>query len=97
MPCFPIENLRCDIIWCATDCVFFLSIEFQFRSKTEVPEFDFHFLIEEQVSQLEISVNYMMTMQVFQSDDNLLHVTLNFKFCESFPSLEELIQRVVSA
>lgn len=42
-------------------------------------------------------MNNSVTMEVFESDNNLQYVTLNLKFGKAFPTFKELVERMVRA
>lgn len=44
------EDFWSNVVWCAANRVFFLSVEFEFCSETKVTEFNFHFIVEEEVT-----------------------------------------------
>ena len=62
MTLFAFEDFRCDIIRSSTDCSFALSIEFKFGCKTEVTNLDLHLVVQEQITELEISMNDTVAM-----------------------------------
>lgn len=90
-----IKNFWSDIIGCTTNSSLFFSIEFKFSSKTKISKFNFHFIIQEKISEFKISMNDSVGMEVFEWVDNLDNVTLDLEFHKSFSSLDEFIECLV--
>ena len=95
MTLFSFQYFWCNIIRGSADCSFSLSVELQFSGETEITNLDLHLVVEEQVTELQISVDDTMTVQVFNTGTDLINVALNFKFVQSFPSSEQLVQRMI--
>ena len=64
VPLLALEDFGGDIVGRTTNGTLPLPIEFEFGCQTEVTYFDFHFIVKEEVSQLEISVDDSMRVQV---------------------------------
>lgn len=92
-----VKNLRRNVVRCSTNCVFLLSIEFQFSCKTKITKFDFHFFVEEEIAKFKISVDHFVTVQVFECDNDLNDVALHFEFRETLSALDEFIESIVRA
>ena len=95
MPLFAFQHFRRDVVWSSADCSFSLSVELQFSGETEITNLDLHLVVQEQVTELQISVNDTVAVQVFNSGADLINVALDFKFVQSLPSPKQLIQRLV--
>lgn len=92
---FSLKNFRRNIIWSTANCFLFFLIVLQSGGKTKVTKFDFHVFIEEEITQLEISVNDFINMKVFKRTNNLNQVILNFHLSQSFSSFDKFIQSVI--
>ena len=97
MTLFPFQDLWCNIVGCSTDCSFALTVKLELGCKTEVADFDFHLVVEEQITELEISVDHSVTVKVLDSGADLVHVALDLQFMESLPSSEQLVERLILA
>ena len=91
------KNFWSDVVWCTTDCPFALAIELKLRRKTEVTNFHFHLVIEEQVSQLKISVDNTMRMEVLDSRADLGDIALDLKLMQPLAPPKEFVQTLILA
>lgn len=87
MSALALQNLWRDVVRCATNGALFLSVVVQLGSQAEIAKFDLHLVVKEQVTQLQVSVDDPVRMEVLESMDDLQSVALNFQFMESFASL----------
>ena len=95
MTLFAFKNFWRDVIRCSTDCSLPLSVELKFGSQTEITNLDLHLVVEEQVAELQISVDDTVTVQVLHDRAELVHVALDLKFVKSLPSSQKLVQLLV--
>jgi hypothetical protein len=58
------EDFRCDVIRRTAYGSLALAIELKFSSKAKITDFDFHLVVQEEVTQLEIPMDNSMGMQV---------------------------------
>jgi hypothetical protein len=61
----------------------------QFSTESKIPNFHLHFAIKEHITQLHISVNDSLLMQVLQSIDKLQQIALRFELGDSDSRPEE--------
>jgi hypothetical protein len=92
MTLLPFQNLGSNIVRSTTNGSLALAVELQFGCKTEIPDLDFHLVVKEEISKLEISVDDSMAVKVFDSCANLVDVALYFKLVKAFASSEQFIQ-----
>lgn len=71
------KDLRSDVIRCSTDCSFPLTVEFELRGESEISDFDFHLIVEEQVTELEISMDDSVRVEILNCITDLDDITLN--------------------
>lgn len=71
-----VENLRCDIIWSAAECLLALAVEGQLCCEAKVADLDGHVGSEEKVCELQVAVNDVVGMQVFYSRYSLQQVSI---------------------
>lgn len=91
------EDLRCDIVGSTANRALPLTVELELGSETEITYFDFHLVVKEQVTELQISMDDAMTVEVLDGSADLVDVALDFEFVESLTSTQELIQRLILA
>ena len=86
MTLFAFKNFWCDVVGSSTDCSLPLSVELKLGSQTEVTNLDLHLVVEEQVAELEISVDDTVAVQVLDGCADLIDVALDLKFVQSLSS-----------
>ena len=79
MALFAFQYFWCDVVRSSADCSFSLSVKLQFSGETEITNLDLHLVVEEQVTELQISVNDTVAVQVLDSSADLINVALNFE------------------
>ena len=89
---FTFKNFWSNIVGSTTNCTLAFTIKLKFGSETEISDLDLHFVVQEQVSKLEISMDDSVTVQVFDGGANLVYIALNFEFMEPLSSPEQFIQ-----
>ena len=94
---FAFKHLGRDVIRRSTDCALLLAVEIELGGQAEVAQLDLHLVVEEQVAQLQISMDDSVLVQVLQSMDNLSRVALHFKFMQALSSFQKLIHALVLA
>lgn len=94
MTLFAFKNLGCDIIWGTTNRPFSLSVKFELGCETKISNFDFHLVVEEKISKLEISMDDSMRVKVFYGITNLNDIALDFQFVKSLSSPKEFVKRL---
>lgn len=97
MTLFLFKHLRCNIVRRPTDSPPLLIIELKFGGKSEIARLDLHLLGEEEVSQLEITVDHPVLVHVLDCLQDLLSVALHFQFGKSLTPLDLLVQSRVTA
>lgn len=70
-------------------------MSFQVSGQPKISNFDLHFIVEEDIAQLDIPVEYVHFMQILNAVDNLSQIILGLELCYPNPPLEELLQRVI--
>jgi hypothetical protein len=61
----------------------FLSIELKFGGKTKITYLDFHLVVEEEITEFEISVNDSMGMKILYGVADLDDIALDLQLVES--------------
>jgi len=73
------KNLRRDIVRGAANCALALSVELKLGRQTKITYFDLHLVIEEQVTEFEITMDHTMRMQVLDCSTDLIYIALHFE------------------
>ena len=90
-----LEDFGGDVVGGAADGFLLLAFKFQSRSQPEVAQLDLHFIVQEQVSELEVSVNDAVGDEVLKTLNNLDQVALDFQFGETFTSFKQFVEGLV--
>lgn len=70
------KDLRSDVIRSSTDCSFPLAVEFELCGESEISDFDFHLIVEEQVTELKISMDDSVRVEVLNGITDLDDIAL---------------------
>lgn len=95
MSLLSLKNFWCNIVWRTADCSLPLSIEFKLSSQTEISNLHFHFVIEEKITKLEISMDDSMTVEILYGCTKLVDIALDFQFMKTLPPSQKLIERLI--
>ena len=94
---FTFQHFGRNIVRGTTDGTLALTIELEFRCQTEITDLHLHFVVEEEVSKLQISVDDAMTVEVLDSRADLVDVALNLELVQSLTPTQKLVERLVLA
>lgn len=86
MALLSLQNFRSNVIWSSTNSSLSLAIELKFGCESEISDLYFHLVVEEQVSELEISVDDSMGVEVLHSITDLDDIALDLKLVQSLSS-----------
>ena len=90
-----LEHLGSDVVGSTANGTLPLSIELKLGGETKITDLDLHLVVEEQITELQISVNDAMTVQILDSGTDLVNVALNLELVKALSATEQLIQRLV--
>jgi len=91
------EHFRSDIVWRTTNGPLLLSIKIELGGETEVSQLDLHLIVEEQVAELQVSVDHAVGVQVLERVDHLLGVALDLELVQALATLQKLVHTLVLA
>ena len=97
MTLLSLENFWCDIVWSTTNGSLSLSIELKLGCQTKITDLDLHLVIKEQITQLEISMNDSVGVQILNGITNLNNIALNLEFMQSSSPPQKFIQGLTLA
>ena len=89
------EDLGGDVVWSPTQGLLPFSVEVNFGGQTKISYLAFHVVIEEDVSQLEVSVDDLVVVQVEDSSQNVIHEVSGLRLSDCLPPLVKLHQAPV--
>lgn len=90
-----LQYLRCNIIWSTTNSLLDLTLRFYSRRETKVTNLRLHLIIDENVTQLKVSVNDSLLVDINQRLDNLAYVHSRLMLSESLPPLNQILKGVI--
>lgn len=91
------QYLRCDVVRRAAYGLLHIALCLYLGGQAKIAYFCIHLIIDEHISQFQISVDDALTVYVYQSFDYLTNVYSGLKLSQSLPSLRQILQRVISA
>lgn len=103
MTIFAFKDLRCDVVGCSTDRPLPIAIKLELGSQTKVTDLDLHFVIDEQVAELEtgvkdlLSVNDFVGVHVLEGGHHLNAVGLDLQLVQPLASSQDLVEGLVGA
>lgn len=77
-----------------SDLHLFLSLIFNFCCETKVRNFDIHIIIKKHIAEFEISMNYVVTVDVFGAFHQLPHEVSNLRLRQGLAMLQHVHQRL---
>ena len=87
-----LEHLRSDIVGSTANGALSLTIELKLGGETEIADLDLHLVVEEEVTQLQISMDDAMTVKVLHSGADLVDIALDFELVQSLTSAQKLVK-----
>ena len=91
------KHLRSDVVGSTANSSLALAIELKLRCETEVTYLDLHLIVEEQVTELEITMDDAMRVEILQSINHLLSVAFDLQLVESLSALQQFIHALILA
>ena len=88
-----LQHLGSNIVRSTANGSLALAVELELRSKTEVTYLDLHLVVEEQVTQLKVTMDDSVTVQVLDGIANLDNVALHLELVQSLSSSQKLVER----
>lgn len=85
VPLICINNLWGHTIRSPAKWSFYLTMELNLSCESEITNFDSHFFVEQNITELQISVNHVVLVHVLYSLANLMKVALNLYLMKSLP------------
>lgn len=92
-----LEDFGRNIIRSTANCPLLLPVKIKLGGEAEISELDLHFVVQEEIAQLEVTMDNAMRVQVLQSVDYLCSITLNFQFVKSFSTFKQFVHALVLA
>lgn len=92
-----LQYLRCNLVWRAAYGPLALAIELQFGRQPEVPNLDLHVVGEEEVAELEVTMDHAVAVQLPEGSHDLDGLALHFQFGQPFAPAQQVIHRLICA
>lgn len=92
-----LEHLGRDVVGCAADGALLLSLEVELGCQTKVTQLDHHFVVDEEVAELDVTVDDAVRVEEPQCTDHLAGVTLDLELVQALAPLQQLVETLVLA
>ena len=92
MTLLSLENFWCDVVWSTTNGSLSLSIELKLGCQTKITDLNLHLVIEEQITELKISMNDSVGVQILNGITDLNDIALNLELVQSSSPPQKFIQ-----
>ena len=83
------QDLRSNVIGRSAGGESSLAVMIHLGAESEVPNFDLHLVVEENIAKLDIPMDNSFLMQVLQSTEQLQHVAFGLEFGDPDSAFEE--------
>ena len=66
-------------------------------TQSKIADFDLHVVVEEEISQLQVSVDDLLVVEMFDAQTDLLEEVSGFRLCDGLSAFVQLHQRPPAA
>ena len=94
---FAFEHLWCYVVRSSANRALLLAIEVELGCEAEVAQLNLHLVIDKKISELQVTMNYSVSVEILQSIDNLHCVRLHFQFMKSLSSAQKFVEALILA
>jgi hypothetical protein len=91
------QDLRCDVVRGTAYGSLTFPIELELSCKTEVSNLYLHLIVQEQVTQLQVSVYDSVAVEILHCRTKLVEVALHLQLMKSLSTSQQFVQRLVVA
>lgn len=92
-----LQHLGSDVVGRTADRALLLALEIEFGCKTEVAELYLHFVVNEKITKLDVTMDDSVLVQELQSAYDLVRVALDLELVQTFAPLQQFIETLVLA
>lgn len=92
MSLFALQHFWCYVVRRATNSPLSLTIKLELGGKSEVSDFNFHFVVQEKVSKLEVTMDDSVRVEVLDGVAHLYNVALHLQLMQLLPASQQLIK-----
>lgn len=86
-----VQYLRCNVVWRAAQCLLSLALIFNTSRQAKVADLHVKLIVEKEIAELEIAMNDVMIVKIFDSLHDLMHVVAALVLSYSLASLVEFL------
>ena len=94
---FAFEHLRCYVVRSSANRALLLTIEVELGCEAEVAQLNLHLVIDKKISELQVAMNYSVSVEILQSIDDLHRVRLYFQLMKALPSAQKFVEALILA
>ena len=90
-----LNDFRCNVVGCPTNCLSLFVFIFDTRRETEITNFDVQILIEKKIAEFEIAMNDIDFVHVPRRKNELLQEIGSFGFGEALSPFDHFVETLV--
>ena len=94
---FAFEHLWCYVVRSSANRALLLTIEVELGCEAEVAQLNLHLVIDKKISELQVAMNYSVSVEILQSIDDLHRVRLYFQLVKALPSAQKFVEALILA
>ena len=94
---FAFEDLWCYVVRSSANRALLLTIEVELGCEAEVAQLNLHLVIDKKISELQVAMNYSVSVEILQSIDDLHRVRLYFQLMKALPSAQKFVEALILA
>ena len=92
-----LQDLGSQVVWRSANGALFLTLVKNLRSEAEISHLELHFVGEEQIAQLQVSMNHLARMNVLHGEHELVDVVASFNLMKALTTLDKIGEGLVAA
>ena len=90
MAAIGLQNLRCEVVGSATNCALLLALVENLGCEAKISNLQSHIISEEEVAELEISVDNFARMHILHGLDQLLDVESSLNLMKALATFDQV-------
>lgn len=92
-----LQHFRSDVVGRSADGTLLLALKIEFGCQAEVAELDHHFVVNEEITELYVTMDNSVRVQVLQSGNDLERIALDLNLVQTFTPLQQFVEALVLA
>lgn len=97
MATISLKDLRSQVVWRSANGTLFLTLIENLRCEAKVSHLELHFVRQEQITKLQVSVNHLARMHILHGEHELVNVVASLNLMKALATLNKVRKRLVAA